>query len=268
MQKFKIGVITDSFRLDFKSAVKKAAEVGAQGIQPYATDGTELAYSNMTSAKIAELRTIVADNGLCFSALCGDFGKGFSSKEENPLRIEKSKQIIDLALALGANIVTTHVGVIPQDKNCEKYQLMLEAGRQLAEYAASNKAYFALETGLESAQAMRDYLDLLPKGIAVNYDPANLVMVAADDPVQGVYTLKDYIVHTHAKDGIQIKKATDVERCVYKELPLGQGDVPFDPYLAALADIGYNGFLTIEREVGENPEADIKMAVGFLKGKM
>jgi sugar phosphate isomerase/epimerase len=39
--------------------------------------------------------------------------------------------------------------------------------------------------------------------VAVNLDPANFVMVTGDDPVQAVYTLKDYIVHTHAKDGVR-----------------------------------------------------------------
>ena len=34
----------------------------------------------------------------------------------------------------------------------------------------------------------------------------------------------------------------------------------------ALEEIGYNGFLTIEREVGDNPEADIRKAVSFLEG--
>ncbi|MBR6795106.1 MAG: sugar phosphate isomerase/epimerase, partial [Clostridia bacterium] len=54
----------------------------------------------------------------------------------------------------------------------------------------------------------------------------------------------------------------------YLELPLGQGNVPFDRYLAALWDIGYRGYLTIERECGDNPSADIAMAVDFLKSKM
>lgn len=42
----------------------------------------------------------------------------------------------------------------------------------------------------------------------------------------------------------------------------------FDRYLKALYDIGYRGFLTIEREVGENPEEDIRQAVIFLKEKI
>ena len=39
MYNFPIGAITDSFRLPFPEAVKKAAEVGAQGIQVYTTKG-------------------------------------------------------------------------------------------------------------------------------------------------------------------------------------------------------------------------------------
>ena len=33
-------------------------------------------------------------------------------------------------------------------------------------------------------------------------------------------------------------------------------------------EIGFDGFLTIERECGEDPIGDIKMAVGFLKDKL
>lgn len=52
------------------------------------------------------------------------------------------------------------------------------------------------------------------------------------------------------------------------ELPLGEGDVPFRDYLAALEEIGYEGYLTIEREVGDQPEADIRTAVNYLKQLM
>ena len=51
----------------------------------------------------------------------------------------------------------------------------------------------------------------------------------------------------------------------FREVPLGTGDVDFGAYLAALEDIGYHGFLTVEREVGEQPEKDIRTAVQFLR---
>jgi len=98
--------------------------------------------------------------------------------------------------------------------------------------------------------------------VAVNLDPANLVMVAGDDPVAAVHTLKDYIVHTHAKDGRMMKGQDPA----YVELPLGEGDVDFKNYLKALGEIGYRGYLTIEREVGDDPEKDIAKAADFLRG--
>ena len=104
-------------------------------------------------------------------------------------------------------------------------------------------------------------------------------MVTGDDPAKAVYNLRDYIVHTHAKDGVQIfyrdpeivygiKKDPLVTGSSFKEVPLGEGSVKWDEYLAALNDIGYKGFLTIEREVGDDPEKDIGNAVNFLKGYM
>ena len=139
------------------------------------------------------------------------------------------------------------------------------------------EAHFAIETGPETAQTLKGFLDSLgSKGVAVNFDPANFVMVTGDDPVQGVYTLKDYIVHTHAKDGRRLRvrepeaiygliEDTIQEGRDFEELPLGEGDVDFPGWLKALDDIGYRGFLTIEREVGDNPEADIRRAVDFLR---
>ena len=100
-------------------------------------------------------------------------------------------------------------------------------------------------------------------GITRLYTDVNeMVKLEELDAVRGVYELKDYIVHTHAKDGMRGTKPP------YIEVPLGQGDVKWDGYLKALHDVGYTGFLTIERECGETPEKDIAMAVEFLKSKI
>ncbi|MNJ03041.1 hypothetical protein D3C73_1632140 [compost metagenome] len=51
----------------------------------------------------------------------------------------------------------------------------------------------------------------------------------------------------------------------FEEVPLGAGSVDFPAYFAALQEIDYTGYLTIEREVGDNPEEDIRQAVGFIR---
>ncbi len=279
MSNFSIGVIIDSFRTDTATAVKKAASCGAQGIQVYATNG-EMAPENMTSAKIAAFKDLVASNGLVVSALCGDLGGGFGKKEENGWGVEKSKRILDLAKEIGTDVVTTHIGVVPQDKNHDRYKIMQEACFELSRYADSIGSHFAIETGPETSAVLKEFLDSLDStGVGVNLDPANLVMVTGDDPAGAVHNLAKYIVHTHAKDGKQlfykdpeivygVVKSSLVTGPSFLEVPLGEGSVPWDNYLKALNDIGYKGFLTIEREVGDDPEKDIRMAVEFLKARI
>ena len=277
MYNFPIGVIIDSFRCDLKEAVRKAAQVGANGIQVYASRG-EMDPDNMTPAKRKEFLDVVKSNGLVISALCGDLGGGgFSIPENNPWKIEKSKRIIEMAKELETDVVTTHIGVVPEDVNHDRYKIMQDACFQLAEFADSIDAHFAVETGPETSANLKKFLDSLgSKGVGVNLDPANLVMVTGDDPVQAVYNLKDYIIHTHAKDGKQlfylepeivygVKKDIIVEDDSFIEVPLGEGSVDFPNYLKALEDIGFKGFLTIEREVGDDPAKDIGNAVTFLR---
>lgn len=101
--------------------------------------------------------------------------------------------------------------------------------------------------------------------IGANFDPANLMSRFQEDASSAVYNLKDYILHTHAKDSG--KRMTPAgER--YVETPLGEGEVDFKGFLNTLNAVGYNSFLIIEREVGDNPESDIRIAVGFLKDLM
>ncbi|MBQ9783662.1 MAG: sugar phosphate isomerase/epimerase [Clostridia bacterium] len=278
MFQFPIGVIIDSFRTDTRTAILKAAALGADGIQMYSTKG-ENSPENLTPAKRRELLDFVKSNGLRFSAICGDLGRGFGNPELNPELIEKSKRILDLAKELETDIVTTHIGVVPEDKTHPRYGIMQEACFELARYADSIGSHFAIETGPETSAVLKEFLDgLHSTGVAVNLDPANLVMVTGDDPVGAVHNLKKYIVHTHAKDGVMLHrtnpeyiykvtpKPEDIaDITFFREVPLGQGSVKFAPYLQALEEIGYRGFLTIEREAGEDPSADIGLAKRYLE---
>ncbi|NLA77137.1 MAG: sugar phosphate isomerase/epimerase, partial [Clostridiales bacterium] len=170
---------------------------------------------------------------------------------------------------------------VPADTNHDRFKILQEACGELAEYADSIGSHFAVETGPETSAVLKVFLDSLGStGVGVNLDPANLVMVTGDDPANAVRNLRKYIVHTHAKDGRQlfykdpeivygmVKDDALVTGPSFEEVPLGEGSVPWKNYLRALDEIGFNGFLTIEREVGNDPERDISNAVSFLKGAM
>ncbi|NJD02149.1 MAG: sugar phosphate isomerase/epimerase, partial [Ruminiclostridium sp.] len=263
MAGFKIGIRVNSFRLELKEAIRKSKEAGAQGIQVTATYG-DIVPENLDVKQRKEFLDMVTSYGLEISALCGDLGgHGFTDEEENKWKIEKSKRIIDLARDLNTNVVTTHIGVIPESRDHKRWDILRNACERLGEYGDSVDAYFAIETGPEKASVLKEFLDSLESnGVRVNMDPANMVMVMGDDPANAVYQLKDYIVHTHAKDGIMLKKINpeiiygmvdeEIEPGeAFKEVPLGEGNVNFTEYLKALDSIGYSGYLTIEREVGD-----------------
>ena len=274
-----IGVMVDSFRVSLEEGLRKSAALGATGIQIAATLG-DMAPENLSTAKRKEILAKIKDYGLLVSAVCGDLGgHGFLDPQENTWKIEKSKRIIDLAREWETDVVTTHVGIIPEDPKHPNYIIMQDVCQELASYGAQVGATFAIETGSETAPVLRAFLDgLHDKGVGVNYDPANLMMVVGQDPATGVHELKDYIVHTHAKDGRMLRYVgaeyvygqasagrIEDDSPVFLEVPLGEGQVNFPFYLNALRDIGYDGFLTIEREVGDDPEKDIGQAVQFLQ---
>jgi sugar phosphate isomerase/epimerase len=287
MTTFKIGAIADSFRKGPHEGVKAAKEAGAAGFQIYAVSG-EISAEKMDAAARKAFRSYCEGLGLEIAALCGDLGgHGFMNATKNLDKVPRSKHIVDLAADLGTHVVTTHIGVVPEDKDAPAYAVLQAACRELGTYAAGKGVTFAIETGPESAPVLRAFLDDLGvKGIGVNLDPANLVMVGGHDPVDAVRRLGPYIVHTHAKDGRRLKPCSAEEvysafaNGTYKklverlggapfiEVPLGEGEVPWDAYLAELKAVGFRGFLTIEREVGADPAADIAGAVRFLQGRL
>lgn len=281
----KIGVITDCMKKsNLEEAMKEAARLGVSGVQIYATTG-EFSPETLTEEQKARFKQVLKENGLEVSALCGDMGGyGFEIEADNAERIRKTNEIVDLAVEFKTNVVTTHIGVIPDDEANPRFAVMQKALIECGKYAASKGVTLAIETGPEKAATLKKFLQGVPKGVGVNLDPANFTMVTGQDAVEAVYMLRDYIVHTHLKDGRKLDPdlspeavyhafavggVDELNACKgFAELPIGEGDVDWDNYLKALNEIGYNGYLTIEREAGDNPFADIKGAVEFIMAKL
>lgn len=279
---FKIATLADWFGVGLIEGIRESERCGAEGVQVYAAG--EFDPMNITSDMIKRVRDTARACRQAVTALCGELGGyGLQIAEDNPKRIAYIKRAVDLAMELDCPVITTHIGVVPEDKANPRYAVLKEACSEIGEYAYTHGCTMAVETGPEKISTLRALLDESGgKGLGINYDPANLVMIQADDEVQGVYAAGDMIVHTHAKDGRNYNPIDPVEfyeafakygldweegshYCV--ETPLGEGSVRWVEYLRALRDVGYDGFLTIEREI-KNGADDIRMAVGFLREVM
>lgn len=274
--KRKVGIFIDNFHMDDAfDAVRKAAEFGADAIQFHAKN--QMDPQAMTTQRKNEFNQLVKDLGMNVCAVCGDVG-GFKFPETTPNNVEKTKRIIDMALEFGTPIITGHIGVIPSAPAHPRYAMMRDACGEVAMYAEKAGAYYAIESGPETSWVMRGFLeDIGSKALCVNFDTANGVMITGENPGAAILNLRDHIKHVHIKDGVMnwfcdpeiaygmIPDTQNLKAGHRDQRPLGQGNVPWETVFQALDTIAYNGFLTIEREGGEDRIVEIKNAVETLK---
>jgi sugar phosphate isomerase/epimerase len=208
-------------------------------------------------AQRTEWRKRVESFGLQISGFCAQmsgparFG-GFDEAEGIDERIAKTQRCIELAVDMGAPIVTTHPGVIPEDKNDPIYPIVRDAIEQIARHAEKVGGIFCIETGMEPAPVLRKFIeDIGSPALKVNYDPANLLWYGV---LEGVRELAPHIVHTHAKD----------HHAETKRPTVGQGAVPWDEYIALLKSIGYDGWYAVEDESGQNVVESLRQGLQFL----
>jgi sugar phosphate isomerase/epimerase len=150
-----------------------------------------------------------------------------------------------LAADLGLQFLSFHAGFLPQS-NDPAYVRALTRTCEIAEPLAPLGVYLLLETGQERASELLQFLnDLRCQNVACNFDPANLLMYGAGDPLESVNTLDRHIKHVHLKDA----EISDQPGTTWgHEVEFGHGQVPMQQILDALDDTGYTGPLVIERE--------------------
>lgn len=254
----KVSVLTSCLKLEPRRGIEVAAELGAEAVQLWTARG-DFDPSVLGRTGRQDLRHFVQSQGLKISALCGDYGVPFGDPARADLAVELTRGTIDLAADLGTTVVTTHIGEFPDDEADRTWQNMLGTCAAVGEYAEDRGVFVAAETGPSPPERLTRFLERLGEPfIAVNYDPANLVM-SGFDPVTGVFSLRAFIVHTHAKDGSRDQSGRP------REVRLGEGQVDWKQYLHALDEVGFKGYHAIERETGENPVADVRDGIQFLR---
>ena len=120
-----------------------------------------------------------------------------------------------------------------------------------------------METGQETAAELLQFLnDLRCRSVYVNFDPANMILYGAGDPVEAIGILGRHIRHVHVKDAVM----SNQPRMTWgEEVPFGNGQVPPKAFLEALDRARYTGPLVIEREAGGDRVRDVLAAVNALR---
>ena len=187
---------------------------------------------------------------------------GFVADETWPVRKALMKQAGNLASELGITLLTSHIGFVPPSSE-PKYNTMVERVCEIATPLRELGITLLMETGQESAPELLQFLnDLRCQNVRVNFDPANMILYGAGDPIDAIETLGRHIAHVHVKDATLSERPGEEWG---EEVPFGTGEVPPKEFLRALNDAGFTGALAIEREAGKQRLEDVKFAIDTLR---
>lgn len=187
---------------------------------------------------------------------------GFVPDNDWAQRRSITEQAAKLAQALGVPHISAHVGFVPP-RGQAGYQKVVDRIRDVADLFGTYKLALLMETGQEKAEELLEFLhDLKRPNVFINFDPANMILYGAGEPIGAIKTLGQFIRHVHVKDATGSAKP-GVEWGA--EVPFGTGQVNHKAFIDALHGVGYRGPLCIEREAGNQRLADVKFAVETLK---
>ncbi len=166
------------------------------------------------------------------------------------------------ARKIGVTDVVTHMGFIPENMTDPSYQGVRTAVTMIAQELKRNGQNLLFETGQETPVVLlRLFEDVGTGNLFVNLDPANLIMYGKGNPVDSLDVFGDYIRGVHAKDGFYPTNGKELGH----EVKVGTGKANFPVLLKGLKEHGFDGSLTIEREIsGPQQEADIKETQKYL----
>lgn len=193
----------------------------------------------------------------------GPLTLGLVPPEYRFIRMEVLKKGSEFAKKINVSQLATHVGFIPEDPNDRNYKGLLATLRVIVAKCKENGQKFLFETGQETPVTLKRAIEELGfDNVGINLDPANLLLYGKANPIDALDIFGQYVCGVHAKDG---EYPTNGMR-LGEEKPLGEGRVNFPALIEKLKKLGYDGAITIEREIsGEQQIADILKAKKILE---
>lgn len=196
----------------------------------------------------------------------GPLTLGLVPPEYRQMRVETLCAGGDFAKRLGIADVVTHMGFIPENPNDPQFGSLCAAVRTVAQHLKENGQYLLFETGQETpVTLLRCFERVGMDNLGVNLDTANLILYGKANPVDALDVLGRYVRGIHAKDGFYPTNGHDLGR----EVRLGDGRVDFRALFVKLRELGYDSYVTIEREIdGAQQDEDILHAKAFLENRI
>jgi sugar phosphate isomerase/epimerase len=258
MEKWPLGVFA-SIDAGLGVQLEVVRELGVPTIQLHAPSK-----ATRTKQRAAEFLSRLDDFGIRITVVFGGFeGESYADiptvartvglvpPATRAARLAEMKEISDFARLLGVAAVGLHVGFAPHDPADPLHRDVVAVTRELCDHCRANEQNLHLETGQETADVLIDFLGEVGRdNLFVNFDPANMILYGCGEPIAALRKVGRWVRSVHCKDA-KWSARPGAEWGV--ETPLGEGEVGMENFLRTLADLGYSGPLTIEREIPQEP---------------
>jgi len=268
---FRLCTSTIHLSASLRSALRRARMLGLEGVEidarnglgsdglgPGATGGLRTGGLSQTGCR--QIRKWIEDEGLAVAAVAFPTRGGYGDAERLEGRIAATKEAMSLAHALGASVVTNHVGEIPpasaDGAGDPRWKLLVEVLTDLGTWGNRSGAVLAAEVGRASPADLVRLLAALPEGAIGCHLVTGSALVHGHDPVAAVSSLGPHLLHVHATDAIAGTFAGRGRAVV-----LGTGQVDIPAVLAALDDRAYRGWIGIEPVDTIGTDAEIAAAI-------
>ena len=172
------------------------------------------------------------------------------------MRDQRTRELLQgaaFARSIGVKDIITHLGFISDNPFAEDHIGVAMAVREICQKIAPYGQRFLFETGEIIPSTLLSLIQIADvENVGVNFDPANFLINGRANPTDAMERLAFLTYGFHAKDAAY---ATGFEP-KGKELQIGKGQVNFPAVLQKLKNAGFDGDISIEREIPEGPERD------------
>lgn len=257
MSLFRFALPTAPFRQPLRRAIQLAAAAGAEGVQFDLRQEVTPAEFGATARQ--QLLHYLQEQSLRVSACTLTTQGTLVDTDRLDVRVAAMRRGLEFVRELGADVLTVRLGPIPPDATQSAYQRLGSVLSDLAAHGNRVGARLAVGTLGNDPMVLRTLLQSIDAGpIGVDFDPAGCVFAALSPP-QVLRELHDLVAHVQVRDGTRTAEGAGVETAI------GLGDVPWDEFLATVAEIDHRGWLTVRRTGGDDVIGDLSRGLKYVR---
>jgi sugar phosphate isomerase/epimerase len=252
----RIGVNMEFIRCEdkpFAAGVERAAQLGFPYVEPMVHNGRELLseagyfHSVSMDEEPLEVKEVLDRNGVLPSGL-----SAHCPLMRPEISVPYLEKAIRFAAVIGAPVVNTDEGIRPSWVSLEEaFHVMKYTLAKVLRTAERHGIYVGIEPHQSISKTTEGLLRIATlvdsPFLRINYDTGNAYL-GGGDPYEGLKTVRDRLVHVHAKD-ISFRQS-DVERGKVTGTAVGcacgDGVIDWAKVIAVLREADYDGVLSVE----------------------